>query len=86
MHRMAARDAKTHFGGLLNTAQREPVTIEKHGKPVAVVLSAEDYRDYEALKLARLRGEIQTGLDDLAAGRVVDGAAAFKAMREQLGE
>ena len=86
MQRMAARDAKTKFGELLNAAQREPVTIEKHGKPVAVMLSAEDYREFEALKLARLRGEIQIGLDDLAAGRLVDGKTAFETLRARLAE
>ena len=86
MQRMAAREAKTKFGELLNAAQREPVTIEKHGKPVAVMLSAEDYREFEALKLARLRGEIQIGLDDLAAGRMVDGKTAFETVRARLTE
>ena len=86
MQRMAAREAKVHFGALLDAAQREPVTIEKHGRPVAVMLSAEDYRDYEALKLARLRGEIQLGLDDLESGRIVDGATAFEAARARLSE
>ncbi len=84
--RMAALEAKTRFGELLNAAQREPVTIEKHGKPVAVLLSAEDYSDYEALKPARLRGELQVGLDDLAAGRVFDGDAVFAEIRLRLDE
>ena len=86
MHRMAAREAKTHFGALLDAAQREPVTIEKHGRAVAVMLSAEDFQEYEALKLARLRGEIQIGLDDLDAGRIVDGEAAFETARARLSE
>lgn len=29
----------------MNKAQREPVTIEKQGRPVAVVLSFEDYQE-----------------------------------------
>ena len=32
MYRMAAREAKNEFGRLLDTAQREPVTIEKKKK------------------------------------------------------
>lgn len=81
MHRMAARDAKTRFGELLDTAQREPVMIEKHGRPVAVVVSVEDYTALEAMKLANLRAEIARGLADIEAGRVVDGASAFDEMR-----
>jgi prevent-host-death family protein len=41
---MSARDAKNGFGLLLDTARAEPVTIEKHGRPVAVVLSIEEFR------------------------------------------
>jgi len=40
---MSAREAKNGFGLLLDTARAEPVTIEKHGRPVAVVLSTETY-------------------------------------------
>ncbi|MEQ9334651.1 type II toxin-antitoxin system Phd/YefM family antitoxin [Thalassobaculum sp.] len=86
MRKVAALEAKNRFGELLNAAQREPVTIEKHGKAVAVVLSTEDYQDFEALKLARLRGEIQTGLDDIAAGRIVDLETAFADARAAIDE
>lgn len=40
---MTAKDAKNRFGELMDTVQREPVTIEKHGRPVAVVLSVNSY-------------------------------------------
>lgn len=55
---MAAGKAKNGFGLLIDTARAEPVTIEKHGRPVAVVLSVEEY---ERLKVqadvSRDRGE-----------------------------
>jgi prevent-host-death family protein len=44
MKSMSARDAKNEFGRLIDTARAEPVTIEKHGRPVVVVLSIEEYR------------------------------------------
>ena len=50
MKTFAASEAKNGFGRLLDTAQREPVTIEKKGRPVAVVLSLEDYERFEALE------------------------------------
>ncbi|WP_223291787.1 type II toxin-antitoxin system prevent-host-death family antitoxin [Defluviicoccus vanus] len=81
---MAALEAKNRFGELLDTAQREPVMIEKHGRAVAVMLSAEEYKELEALKLASLRSEIRKGLDDIEAGRTVDGDEAFRALRERL--
>ena len=43
MKSMSAKEAKNGFGLLLDTARAEPVTIEKHGRPVAVVLSTEEY-------------------------------------------
>jgi len=40
---MSAKDAKNGFGRLLDTARAEPVTIEKHGRPVVVVMSVEEF-------------------------------------------
>ncbi len=48
MKKVASKKAKDHFGALLDTAQREPVTIEKKGRPVAVVLSLDEYQRMEA--------------------------------------
>lgn len=40
---LPAREAKYHFGRLIDLARAEPVLIEKHGRPVVVVLSVEAY-------------------------------------------
>ena len=69
---MSANDAKARFGQLLDAAQREPVTIEKHGRPIAVVLSKDAYDEIEALKLERLRTEVQLGLDALTKGDSIE--------------
>jgi len=45
---MPAKDAKNSFGRLLDTARAEPVTVEKHGRPVVVVLSVEEYERLKA--------------------------------------
>jgi len=37
-----ASDARRRFGRLLETVQREPVTITKNGRAVAIMLSASD--------------------------------------------
>ena len=50
MKTFAASEAKNGFGRLLDTARREPVTIEKKGRPVAVVLAIEEYERLEALE------------------------------------
>ena len=72
MQRFSAHEAKARFGTLLDTARREPVAIEKHGRAVAVVLSKEEFDDIEAMKLERLRWEVQRGIDSSTAGDVVD--------------
>jgi prevent-host-death family protein len=43
MQNISAHDAKARFGQLLDTARREPVVIERHGRAVAVVLSKDEY-------------------------------------------
>jgi prevent-host-death family protein len=72
MQSFSAHDAKARFGKLLDTARREPVTIEKHGRAVAVVISKEEFDEIEAMKLERLRSEIQKGIDASNAGDVVE--------------
>lgn len=43
MKALASREAKNSFGHLMDVAQIEPVSISKHGHPVAVMLSHDDY-------------------------------------------
>lgn len=50
MKSFSAKEAKDEFGRLLDTAQREPVEIQKKGRPVAVVISLEEYHRLEALE------------------------------------
>lgn len=40
---LSAREAKNRFGYLIDMARQEPISIEKHGRPVVVVISIEDY-------------------------------------------
>lgn len=72
MQHVSAHDAKARFGALLDAARREPVAIEKHGRAVAVVISKEEYDDIEAMKLERLRLEVQMAIDASTAGDVMD--------------
>lgn len=58
MKSIPASEAKTHFGALLDAAQREPVAVSKQGRAVAVVMSIQDY---EEMKLARLRAHLAEG-------------------------
>jgi prevent-host-death family protein len=86
MDTMTAADAKTNFGVLLDKAQREPVTISKNGRPVAVVMSVTAYEEQQRLKLELLRQEVNKGLDDLKRGRVVSAKEAFARLDRELGD
>jgi prevent-host-death family protein len=43
MQHMSARDAKNGFGRLIDLARAAPVSIDKYGRPVVIVLSVEEY-------------------------------------------
>lgn len=40
---VSATEARVHFGEILRQAQIAPVVIERGGKPLAVILSKEEY-------------------------------------------
>jgi len=42
-----AKEAKNNFGRLLDEARQSPVTVKKNGRPVAVVISIEEYKEFE---------------------------------------
>jgi prevent-host-death family protein len=44
MKAVSAREAKHNFGQLIDEARAEPVVVEKHGRPVVVVLAVEEYQ------------------------------------------
>ena len=52
MQTLSAKDAKYGFGRLIDLARAEPITVTKHGRPVVVVLSAEEYEQLKALESA----------------------------------
>lgn len=43
MLHVSAREAKNRLGRLIDDARALPVAIEKHGRPVVVVLAVEEY-------------------------------------------
>lgn len=51
MQIMSAKDAKYGFGRLIDMARSEPVTVEKHGRPVVVVLAVEEYQRLNTLAI-----------------------------------
>jgi prevent-host-death family protein len=72
MKGISSTEAKIHFGALLDMAQREPVTIHKKGRAVAVILSMQDFEEHEAMKLKILQQAIDEGLASGLSDRSMD--------------
>ena len=77
MQTLSANDAKTQFGDLLLKVQRAPIQINKNGKPVAVVISVDEYKSIEALKLCLLQSKAAKAKDDIYNGNMVDDESFF---------
>jgi len=82
MKTVASTEAKSNFGALLDTAQREPVTIEKKGRPVAVMMSHEEYRNYELMKLDALQRDLREGIRQADNGELINGEEGFEGLAE----
>lgn len=50
MKTITATEAKTKFGQYLDLTRTEPVTIEKSGRDIAVMISIEEYQRFRALE------------------------------------
>ncbi len=84
MEILNASDAKREFGEVLIKAQHGPIGINRNGKPVAVVISAAEFAQLEALKEEQLKMAIQEGIADLQAGKVTDGKIVMDKLRKRV--
>jgi len=48
-------EAQNQFGQLLDTVQREPVAITRHGRPAAFVISPRDMEDLVSIRERRMK-------------------------------
>ena len=71
MKTVEAKEAKNRFGQLIDDAQRGPVTIEKNGRPFAVVQSYADFEEVQRLKLNALRQGIDAAYAQLEDGQTM---------------
>jgi prevent-host-death family protein len=49
-HTWSVRDAKNRFSEVVEAARRNPQTVTKHGKPVVVVVAADEYERLRKLR------------------------------------
>jgi prevent-host-death family protein len=60
---MSAKEAKNNFGLLLDTARAAPVVIEKHGRPVVVVVAVEEFERLKSIDAGLSGGPLPEGGD-----------------------
>ena len=77
MKAVTANEAKTQFGDMLLNVQRAPVQINKNGKPVAVMVSMDDYEMMENMKIQMLKERVRRAKTEIAAGETIDGNSLF---------
>ena len=56
MEILNASDAKREFGEVLLKAQKEPIGINRNGKPVAVMMSVLEFEQLQALRRLPQKG------------------------------
>ena len=84
METLSASDAKREFGEVLLKAQKGPVGINRNGKPVAVMVSAETFDELQAVQRAALQQAIDDGMADIKAGNIVESDEVFSRLRKQV--
>lgn len=80
MQSLTASTAKTKFGDLLIKVQREPVQISKNGSQVAVMMSCEEYKQLEALKMMLVKSRFEQAEIDIQNGDLLDGDEFMKSL------
>lgn len=66
MESFTATELKQNSGKVLDTALQNPVSIMKHGRPVAVLSSEAEYQEF--LKYRQVKQEVQAGFAQLDRG------------------
>ncbi len=84
METLSASDAKREFGEVLLKAQKEPVGINRNGKPVAVMTSALEFKELQTLKQEIMKRELQKGMDSLEKGHVIESGTVINALRKRI--
>jgi prevent-host-death family protein len=84
MDSINSTDAKKSFSDVVLKVQQEPVWITRHDKPEAVVMSAKEYQEIQALKERVLKMELEKGFDSLKSGKVIDGQDAINKLMQTI--
>jgi len=78
---MTSVEAQNRFGQLLDTVQREPVAITRHGRPTAFIVSPQEMD--ELLDVRRKRGKALADLESWSAQAAKRATPAAAALTDQ---
>ena len=78
---MTSVESQNRFGQLLDTVQREPVSITRHGRPTAFIVSPQDMD--ELLDSRRKRGKALTEFEAWSAQSAKRTPAAAAALTDE---
>ena len=83
METIAATEASNRFGQLLDRALQEPVTIEKKGRQVAVILSVEEYNRMENTIEGLQDQRLKESIADMEAGNIKPASEVFSSLKQR---
>lgn len=86
MEQLNVTEAKREFGELLIKAQIEPISIIKNGKPVAVIISNNEFKELEAFKEQFLKIAIAEGINDISQGKIHSHKSVFDSLKRKINE
>jgi prevent-host-death family protein len=82
MKTVTALEAKTRLGELLETAQRQPVSVTRNGRPSVVIISAESYQRRQRMARDRLR-QAMNRASELAAAKGLNEAELDRLLSDE---
>ena len=86
MEIIAATEASNKFGHLLDMARAEPVTIEKQGRAVVVMMAIEEYERMEAALERIAQHRLAQSIADMEAGNTIPARDVFAELKNKYGD
>lgn len=71
MKTVTATQAAKNFGEVLDNTRNGHITIEKQGRPVAVIYSYAESQAIEEMKMRDLKHALQRGLNEFSEGKTM---------------
>ena len=69
MTTVTSTEAKNHFGKFLDSAQQEPVIVEKNGRKAAVLISISTFEEMERLEEEVMQRRLQESINEAKLGK-----------------